>query len=627
MLDTLLVLLVGYHLMVAPYTKVEESFTMQAAHDVMVYGVYPEKVVQQNYDHVNFPGVVPRSFVGSLFLGYIAKGIVSLLALLGIDVSVWSDSKIVCQYVVRAVLGLTNIWSLIAIRDAINSVTFRDRRRRSGRKRGFIGVFFLFIVASLFHLLFYASRTLPNFVALPLVNYSISKLITGDISGFTWLGLTAVVFRLEVGVFAVITAIVSSLGFGQSNVFINFMLIGIGSIAGIIVSGLVDSYFWGYWVLPEFSAVYFNVFQGKSAEWGTEPFWAYFTVYIPKLFRIPLVPLLLKGFSSDPADDGSGNANEKENTSPVVPHPAKNGLRILFISSLLYVVAMSVQPHKEWRFIIYVIPIFSLQAANGAYLLSQILHKGFIFKLWMILSVLLLLGGIIVSMFMGYVSSFNYPGGEAVKFVNEYVVSEKSLGRSFLTVHLDVATCMTGFTRFTELQQDEQNPFVIYDKTEEPEQLTAKWNDFDILVLTVSPTSADIDNWELIQLVPKYNKFNILPAIFLYQKLVRDKQYLPLLILTMIEEATEFKFDQARKLLNSFILTNNYLGIYKRVGNKITNVEAEVKEQIAEDITAESSEVDDFVVQDVIEDINQEIDAIEAMHEEIASSQSESVSA
>lgn len=32
---------------------------------------------------------------------------------------------------------------------------------------------------------------------------------------------------------------------------------------------LVDSYFWGRYPLwPELYAVYFNVYQGKSSEWG-----------------------------------------------------------------------------------------------------------------------------------------------------------------------------------------------------------------------------------------------------------------------------------------------------------------------------------------------------------------------
>lgn len=61
------------HLAVAPYTKVEESFTLQATHDIIRHGVPTTDVaayLKQHYDHISFPGVVPRSFVGPLLLAY-----------------------------------------------------------------------------------------------------------------------------------------------------------------------------------------------------------------------------------------------------------------------------------------------------------------------------------------------------------------------------------------------------------------------------------------------------------------------------------------------------------------------------------------------------------------------------
>lgn len=63
------------HLYFAPYTKVEESFNIQAIHDILAYGVpwrYTNWHLLKNYDHATFPGSVPRTFVGPLALAGVA---------------------------------------------------------------------------------------------------------------------------------------------------------------------------------------------------------------------------------------------------------------------------------------------------------------------------------------------------------------------------------------------------------------------------------------------------------------------------------------------------------------------------------------------------------------------------
>ena len=73
--------LVVLHLYVSPFTKVEESFNIQAAHDILTYGIpspwekYPQFKFVQQYDHLTFRGAVPRTFIGALILSGLSKPI------------------------------------------------------------------------------------------------------------------------------------------------------------------------------------------------------------------------------------------------------------------------------------------------------------------------------------------------------------------------------------------------------------------------------------------------------------------------------------------------------------------------------------------------------------------------
>lgn len=84
------------HLLVAPYTKVEESFNIQAVHDILTHGIpgpsNADDFFTQHYDHVSFPGSVPRTFAGALVLSGLVRPLIGFVEDAG-NVQVLGESR------------------------------------------------------------------------------------------------------------------------------------------------------------------------------------------------------------------------------------------------------------------------------------------------------------------------------------------------------------------------------------------------------------------------------------------------------------------------------------------------------------------------------------------------------
>lgn len=439
---------------------------MQAIHDMFFYADNLAK-----YDHFEFPGVVPRSFVGALVVAimeYPAKLFLSTF-------SVKDD----LQLISRAVVGAVNAFMLIEFRRKIEKV-FGNR----------VSAWFMLITISQFHLIYYASRTLPNMMAMPLVLFAFGQFLDNNIGGAVGvLSFTAIVLRAELILLAASLGIIS-LGarkISLSNLIISGMR-GVGF--GVIISITVDSYFWDQFpIIPEVNSFFFNVVAGKSSEWGVEPFLSYFQVHLPNLTNNPtilaLIPMGLF-FHKQPADETD---TENENAS-TTNDGVLIKMRILFASALMYMLVYSFQPHKELRFIIYVLPIISLAAANGACAAWELRSRNLGFRILSIGAMFTSVCAIGVSLLKLLVSRMNYPGGEALQEFHNILENQEITYDQSIVVHMDVPVCMTGATRFLQRYDDayflEDKPFdVVYDKTEDRAVLAEKWPTYDFLIGTV----------------------------------------------------------------------------------------------------------------------------------------------
>ncbi|XP_058086939.1 dol-P-Man:Man(7)GlcNAc(2)-PP-Dol alpha-1,6-mannosyltransferase isoform X2 [Magnolia sinica] len=244
--DLLLGTIAAFYVFMVPYTKVEESFNVQAMHDVIYLRHHLEK-----YDHLDFPGVVPRTFIVRLVLGFI---ILSTLRFFRIEV-----------------------------------------RRKFGHQ---VEAFFVILTAIQFHLLFYCTRPLPNILALGLVNLGYAFWFKGSfLAALRCLTLATIVFRCDtlllLGPLGLELLLTKSVSLWEAfKCCVSSALIGVG------FSVLVDTIMWRRILWPELEVFWFNSVLNRSSEWGTHAFHWYFTSALPRSL-LSAYPLCVLGVFVD----------------------------------------------------------------------------------------------------------------------------------------------------------------------------------------------------------------------------------------------------------------------------------------------------------------------------------------
>ncbi len=532
-----LLMSVGLLLFLCPYTKVEESFNMQAAHDLI------ELVPLMEFDHLSFPGVVPRTFLGPLTLSALALPVHRLLQLMG-------ASKFLGQYLIRGILGCSLWLSFVEFLDGIK-VKFKSGRR--------LGDLCAYLTAIQFHLPFYMSRTLPNTFALFGCLIAYAQWLKGrPVRCLCVLAVFMIIFRCDLLV--LLAPLVVQMLFAGEVPFFSTLVTGIVTcVIALAVTVGVDSHFWQRgWLWPEGEVLFFNTVQNKSSEWGVFPWHWYATSAIPRALNVSVIfafvgltgiRLLPESMSESRMPRRAGEATRR--ALPWFQNLAHDCIRVdeetrllwYYVCPVMIFLALySLLPHKELRFVFPALPVLNLAAAKGLALLigasqgpedAQILEKGNtasalaqLVRKWIRRIARWSTQGLVFTGMMLYFiflvpSTRNYPGGIALhRLLHSHVAIQKVPNQCLngnkgcpaaltVKVHIDADAAMTGVTRFGQSQPAINRGFTMeYSKDEDLPRQSATYRQFDWL-LTSSPTAPFKADFEVVEEVLSFWHFDI----------------------------------------------------------------------------------------------------------------------
>ncbi|KAL7446452.1 hypothetical protein ACHAXM_010468 [Skeletonema potamos] len=485
-------------LVTCPHSKVEESFNLQATHDLFYHGVRPawrSAVSQQRqqsttgmtscssgvdessdvcteltsselpYDHLQFPGVVPRTFTGAFLLSLIARIISFIVPKTIFDLH---SHPMAVQFLIRFEILIFSWLAHVRLANSfegyLSNKQVQSKKPHDGSYAPQISVFgyYLLITASQFHIPFYSSRLLPNTFALLLTTHAYAEWFNGRPErAAIYLVFTTAIFRCDV-LLLLFTVGLTMLIRRELRIVQALIIGAVTGIIGVLITTPIDSLLWQRMVWPEFEVWWFNAVDNRSSEWGVMPFHWYMSNALPKgllltLFLVPLAFLNLTGWTKETLPPKQEANNNTGHTPAVIDQT----LLPFFAPTLGFVMMYSFLPHKEMRFIFPVLPMFNACAAYGlSKLHSMAVSAGegrlrFVSKGLYICGLMAVVITMIGSLLFLRLSIENYPGGVALEHLKnhfettmEIKTQQRAPKWEDVSVHIDVAAAMTGVSLF-----------------------------------------------------------------------------------------------------------------------------------------------------------------------------------
>lgn len=346
-----------------------------------------------------------------------------------------------------------------------------------------------------------------------------SRSIQRQQRGIFLLVMSGIVFRSEVAVLLLAQLLYMLV---QPTISLQTIIrSGVKSAAiAVSLTVILDSYFYQRLTWPELQAFFFNAIQGKSSDWGTSPWYTYFLTALPRLLLNPVILYALVPFSM------------------YLP-ATRNAAKSFVVPSFVFIALYSILPHKEPRFIIYTVPLFTASAALASQYIWLRRNKSLVYQGATIVILTSIVCSFAMSIFMLLISSLNYPGGEALhqvfkimeqdieKYTKDQTTSTQAIEAVLeprLGIHTDILSMMTGVTLFlahsytpylgnlSAPSGDSSNIpiYLDFDKTEREDWLLIPehWQRFDYALME-HPEYA-IGAWEVAHTVWAYKGMQLL---------------------------------------------------------------------------------------------------------------------